>query len=529
MSQPAQVLLIEDNPGDADLVRLRLVEGGTPVNVNCVNRLADGLASLDAKTPSVVLLDLNLPDSHGPETFRKVLDKAPDVPVVILSGQEDEALAMKAIHQGVQDYLVKGDMTSRNLERSMRYAIERQALLRSLEISRKQQIEFKNQFLSHVSHELRTPLTCIHQYVSLLFDGLAGPVAPEQRDHLQTVLKSVNQLHAMIRDLLEATRAESGKLRVEPRCLALVELVQQAVAMVRPSAEQKRISVELVADQRLPLTYADPDRVLEVLINLLDNAIKFTDTGGAISLKANALETDSDFIYVSVTDNGSGISPEAITMIFERLYQEPDTIEGSRSGLGLGLFIAKELITLHGGRIWAASQPGEGSTFTFTLPVYSLPKLLKPVIIHEAKLRNAFVLLRVDLRPSFNPPRGNWRETCRQCLELLQRCVYVDKDLVLPAMAGNGPVETFFVVASTDMQRVEIMISRVKEQLGAVASLKNSGAIEVSAAPIPVVLTPEIWMLDEQVDEVAETVRQMVIQELAGAHSRTEKENRNAN
>jgi len=342
-------------------------------------------------------------------------------------------------------------------------------------------------------------------------------------------LKSVNQLHAMIRDLLEATRAESGKLRVEPRCLALVELVQQAVAMVRPSAEQKRISVELVADPHLPMIYADPDRILEVLINLLDNAIKFTDTGGAISLKANALETDSDFIYVSVTDNGSGISPEAITLIFERLYQEPDTIEGSRSGLGLGLYIAKELITLHGGRIWASSQPGQGSTFTFTLPVYSLPKLLKPVIIHEGKLRNAFVLLRVDLRPSFNPPRGNWRETCRQSLELLQRCVYVDKDLVLPAMAGNGPVETFFVVASTDMQRVGIMISRVKEQLGAVASLKNSGTIEVSAAPIAVVLTPEIWTLDEQVDAVAETVRLMVIQELAGAHGRTEKENRNAN
>src|SRR5438034_132757 len=143
MSQPPHVLLVEDNPGDADLVRLRLVESGTPVNVSCVNRLADGLAAIALQPPSVVLLDLNLPDSRGPETFRRVLEKAPDVPVVILSGQEDEALAMKAIHQGVQDYLVKGDMTSRNLERSMRYAIERQGLLRSLEVSRKQQIEFK--------------------------------------------------------------------------------------------------------------------------------------------------------------------------------------------------------------------------------------------------------------------------------------------------------------------------------------------------------------------------------------------------
>ena len=105
MIQPAQVLLIEDNPGDADLVRLRLVESNTPVNVSCFNRLSDGLASLASHPPTVVLLDLNLPDSHGLETFRKVLEKAPDIPVVILSGQEDEALAMKAIHQGVQDYL----------------------------------------------------------------------------------------------------------------------------------------------------------------------------------------------------------------------------------------------------------------------------------------------------------------------------------------------------------------------------------------------------------------------------------------
>ena len=443
---------------------------------------------------------------------------------MILSGQEDEALAMKAIHQGVQDYLVKGDMTSRNLERSMRYAIERQALLRSLEISRKQQIEFKNRFLSHVSHELRTPLTCIHQYVSLLVDGLAGPVAPEQRDHLQTVLKSVNQLHAMIRDLLEATRAESGKLRVEARCLALVELVQQAVAMMRPLAQDKGISVELIADPRIPLLYADPDRILEVLINLIDNAIKFTPNGGSITVKANALETDSEFAYVSVADTGSGIGPEAQPLIFERLYQDPDSIDGSRKRLGLGLFIAKELVTLHGGRIWVASQPGEGSTFTFTLPIYSLSKLLKPVITHAGKLRDSMVLVRVEVKPLSNLPRGNWRETCRQCLELLQRCVFVDKDLVLPAMAGNGPTETFFVVASTDMQRVNIMTGRIIEQISGLASLKGTGKVEVTAKPVEAAVA-ESPSLDEQIEAVADRVAEMIVQELDFIHGRSKKEN----
>ena len=125
-----EVLLIEDNPGDADLVRLRLIEGKSPVSVNCVNRLADGLASLSDETPSVILLDLNLPDSHGAETFRRVIEHSPNVPIVVLSGQDDQALAERAVHQGVQDYLVKGDISSKHLERAIRYAVERQGALR---------------------------------------------------------------------------------------------------------------------------------------------------------------------------------------------------------------------------------------------------------------------------------------------------------------------------------------------------------------------------------------------------------------
>src|SRR5258707_2733919 len=136
-----RVLLIEDNPGDADLIRLRLVESSSPVDVSCAQRLSDGLDSLAQLRPSVVLLDLNLPDSQGAETFRKVLAKAPDVPVVILSGQDDEALATKALHLGAQDYLIKGAYGRGELDRAMRHAMERQALLRSLEMSRKQQLE----------------------------------------------------------------------------------------------------------------------------------------------------------------------------------------------------------------------------------------------------------------------------------------------------------------------------------------------------------------------------------------------------
>ncbi len=524
-NEPAHVLLIEDNPGDADLVRLRLVESKSEVQVNCVPRLSDALACLDVETPALVLLDLNLPDSHGAETFRRIRQKAPNVPVVILSGQDDPALAMKAVQQGVQDYLVKGDVTSKQLERALRYAVERQGLLRSLEIARQQQIEFKNQFLSHVSHELRTPLTCIHQYVTLLLDGLAGPMAPDQTDHLKTVLKSVNQLHAMIRDLLEATRADSGKLRIEPRCIDIGELIQQAVAMMRPAAAEKRVGLEAGVDRSIPLVHADPDRTLEVLINLIDNGIKFTPPEGSVIVKASMVETDPASVYLSVSDSGRGIPQESLPRVFERLYQDPDRVDGNRTGLGLGLYIAKEIVTLHGGRIWVASDEGSGSTFSFTLPIYSLAKLLLPVIVHQGHLREALVLVRVELTPLPNSLRGSWKETCVRCLGLLRRCVYVDKDLVLPPTASSGPVETFFVVASTDMERVSIMMDRIRSQVGALPQLKTSGTLRVAAEPIPAPPAADPRTLEQQIWGVADYVTEIIQQGLWNGHKFNEKEN----
>ncbi|HXM66836.1 MAG TPA: hybrid sensor histidine kinase/response regulator [Candidatus Acidoferrum sp.] len=504
------VLLIEDNPGDADLVRLRLVEGHLRVKVNCVSRLSDGLAFLTKESPSLVLLDLNLPDSCGAETFRRLMEHSPKVPVVVISGQDDEVLAMKAVHHGVQDYLIKGDISSKNLERAMRYAVERQALLRSLEIAQEQQLEFKNQFLSHVSHELRTPLTCIHQYVTLLLDGIAGPIAPDQAEHLKTILKSVNQLHAMIRDLLQSTRADSGKLRIEPRCIAIGDLVQQATAMLRPTANEKKVGLEIGLEQRLPLVQADPDRVLEVLINLVDNAIKFTPPDGTVTLQASVVEADPSSIYISVSDTGRGIGPEAKALIFERLYQDPESVDNNRSGLGLGLFICREIIRLHEGRIWLSSEPGQGSTFTFTLPVYSLAKLLAPVIAYQNRLRPSFVLVRIELTPLTSPPRGNWKEVWQQCIEIVRHCVYLDKDLVLPPMGTSGTSETFFVVASTDLRRSGIMTTRIREQLERAADLKTNGTLTMTSVPVQLPVADIEESLDQQVQSVAACIAQMI-------------------
>jgi signal transduction histidine kinase len=513
------VLLIEGNPGDADLVRLRLVEGDSAVNVSYVSRLADGLASMAKSPPSVVLLDLNLPDSHGADTFRKVLEKSPGVPVVILSRQDDKVLAMAALHQGVQDYLVKGEITGSHLERVMRYAIERQALIRSLEMSRQQQLEFKNQFLSHVSQELRTPLTCIHEFVTILLDGLAGDINPEQRYHLGTVLNSVHQLRAMIRDLLEATQAESGKIRIEPRCINIGDLMQQAVSMMAATAKEKHVGLEVGLDTRIPFVYADPDRVLQVLINLIDNGIKFTAPEGSVLVKACMGKSEPSMVYLSVADTGRGIDPEAKALIFERLYQDPNSIDNNRAGLGLGLFIAKQLVELHGGRIWVASELGNGSTFSFTLPLYSLAKLLFPVITCEGRLRDDIVLVEVELTPVSNLPRTNWKGVCQQSLDTLRCCVYLDKDLVLPVMGNTGTSETFFVAASTDLDGVEIMMNRIRKQLAAGAGLKAACVLNVSATAVPLPATEDGKPLEELVQAVADRVTEVALLALASKSS----------
>jgi signal transduction histidine kinase len=505
------VLLIEDNAGDADLLRLRLLEGDSRVDVICVARLADGLASMAKNPPSVVLLDLNLPDSHGADTFRKVLKQSPGVPVVILSGQDDKALAIKALHQGVQDYLVKGDFSSSQLEHAIRHAIERGALIRSLEVSRVQQLEFKNQFLSHVSHELRTPLTCIHQFASILRDGLAGEVNPCQQEHLDTVLNNVHQLQVMVRNLLEVTRAESERSRVQARCITVADLVRKAVSTMTTTAKERQILCEVGLDSPIPCAYADPDRVLQVLINLIDNAIKFTPAGGSILVSAFMVEADPAMVYLSVADTGPGVSPEARALIFERLYQDSRSIDIGRAGLGLGLSIAKELVELQGGRIWVVSELGNGSTFSFTLPLYSLAKLLFPVVTHEARLRETVVLVEVELIPLSSPPKSDWKDICQRTLETLERCIYLDKDLVIPSSGTTGNSEIFFVAAATDLVRAEVMMKRIRQQLAAVSGLEGAGALRVSATAVTLPSAEHDKTLETQVQELSHRLTTMVL------------------
>jgi PAS domain S-box-containing protein len=258
----------------------------------------------------------------------------------------------------------------------MRDVTERKNAAAALEEAHRERHRLQEKFLSHVSHELRTPLTAIYFFTTNVLDGLLGNLTPEQHEQLSLVVENVEQLKIMVSDLIDITRVETHKLVVEPQAISSVKLIAEVLNTCRTNAALKniRLTSELTSD--LPLLWADPVRVRQIFINLVDNAIKFTPAGGAVTVNGRACAEDNGLLCLSVTDTGCGISPENLEIVFDRLTQiKINDAEASRNGLGLGLFIARELVLRQGGRIWLESQLDHGSTFSFTLPVISLEKL----------------------------------------------------------------------------------------------------------------------------------------------------------
>jgi signal transduction histidine kinase len=235
---------------------------------------------------------------------------------------------------------------------------------------RKEQLIMKDQILSHVSHELRTPLTAVHEFTVILRDGLAGPVNEEQKEYLQIALKNIKQLNRMIEDLIESAKVDAHRLQFNPERVSFRPVLDEVLRTLRSVASEKKISLTTDVLTDLPALHADPDRVRQVMLNLLDNALRFTPERGTITIRAGVFDQAPAFVCISVTDTGPGISPEIQKRLFQRLYQGDEAGAASRKGLGLGLYICKEIVSRHKGKIWVTSQPGQGSTFYFTLPVF---------------------------------------------------------------------------------------------------------------------------------------------------------------
>ncbi|MGE5818711.1 MAG: ATP-binding protein [Deltaproteobacteria bacterium] len=222
----------------------------------------------------------------------------------------------------------------------------------------------KTEFVSMVSHELRTPLTSIQGYAELLLED--KQIAEEQRESLTLVKKNADRLLGLINDLLDLSRMEAGRIDLHCTSLDLARLILEVVGSLRPLIEAKRQRFRLDLGEALPAVWADADRVTQILTNLISNAHKYTLAEGNITVAARR---DNGFVRVDVSDTGIGLSPEDQAQLFTKFFRAHDRSPQAGRGTGLGLVITRLLVELHGGRITVSSALGQGSTFTFSLPM----------------------------------------------------------------------------------------------------------------------------------------------------------------
>ncbi len=242
-------------------------------------------------------------------------------------------------------------------------AANRQLELRNREVERANRL--KTEFVASMSHELRTPLHTIIGFAELLAEELEGPLNEKQKRFVGHIHKDSLHLLELINDILDLSRIEAGRLDLRQEAFDIAGAVEEAMATIRPQAIAKSQHLEWAGTLEIPLQ-ADRLRFKEVLFNLLSNAVKFTPEGGSICVDAAVRGLMAE---ISVTDTGIGISAEEHAAVFEKFYQAGSTTRGVKEGTGLGLAIAKQLVEAHGGRIWVDSTPGEGSRFSFTMPV----------------------------------------------------------------------------------------------------------------------------------------------------------------
>src|SRR5579871_1612364 len=356
-----RALLVEDNPGDARLIREMLRETGAnaaSVELSIVDRLSAGLERISGGHFDLVLLDLSLPDSSGLETFERVHTLAPGVPVVVLSGLDDEAVAVRAVQFGAQDYLVKGQVDGGTILRSMRYAVERQRL----EAARAELERQRDEFFSSVSHDLRTPVAEIKAAIGVVLANEPENMPPTLHRLLGNIDLAADELTKLIEDLLEIARLQAGRVTLWRAPIDVRDVVLRAAHAIEPLTVERRQTLDVLQPETPVIAEVDGDRLGRVLRNLLANAQKYSSEHGRIVVR---LEEDAERVRISVADDGPGIRPEDQERIFERFYR----VSGSAAvGTGLGLAIARGLVELHGGTLSVTSAPGSGSTFTVSLP-----------------------------------------------------------------------------------------------------------------------------------------------------------------
>jgi len=374
-----KVLIVEDNPTDALIVKKKLQRDDRfDYEVSHVVSGEEALLSLEKDSYHMVLLDYNLPKKGGLEILKDIKSKNIDVPVIMITGQGDEMVAAQLIREGALDYLPKRENYEDAVPFMIRKGIvefrakqERERLQREIALKKdelektnnqlKELDRMKSDFVANVVHELRTPLAIIKGNLDNIDQGFAGDVQPKQKEILSDIFRVINRLSRLVNDLLDLSKIESGKMELNKEDLDIIELARETMKGFEKLASSKGISIVEDFPKNPVIIHADRDKLTQVFVNLAGNSMKFTDKG-TVAIKIIELQ---DEIQIEIQDTGSGIPKDQIEKIFDKFTRV--TAE-KKEGTGLGLPIAKDIITLHKGRIRAETEPGKGSRFIFVLP-----------------------------------------------------------------------------------------------------------------------------------------------------------------
>jgi signal transduction histidine kinase len=310
-----------------------------------------GVLSITSKQPRVFTADETMVISAYAEQCAIAIEHAR-----LLAAQATIAMENAKLYEQVRQYA--GDLEAQVAVRTRELQETNQQLAAAS--------RHKSAFLANVSHELRTPLTAVKGSVDNMLDGLTGAVNDKQRRYLTRIQANTDRLARLIHDLLDLARIEAGKSDLQPASLPVVALTHEVVEYLGPMAAEKHICLEVAAADASVTAWADREKVTQVLMNLMGNALKFTPAHGTVVIAIH--RSDDAWVQIAVTDTGPGIPAAEATHIFEQFYQIATAGRQKTTGTGLGLAIAKSLVEMQGGQLWVESAVGRGSTFAFTLP-----------------------------------------------------------------------------------------------------------------------------------------------------------------
>lgn len=475
------VLLIDDDPDHLEMLELMLRRrqksrnAQRTLNIETFTDPAEALAHLSLIDSAVIVCDFEFPDGTGLDWMPHLL-KSDAGPVIFLTAHADAEMASRAFKNGASDFLLK-DSVAENpelLEHAISGALRRSRLeSRNNELQRElmianSELEQKNEklrelmdtahrFVDDVAHEFRTPLTVIKEFASILDDGMAGEVNTKQHEYLGFIEHATRELAQLVDDFLDCSKLRAGKLRVDRRPFEVADLLASVRPMLQCRAASKNITITENIEPNLARVFADEHMASRVIVNLTVNAIKFSPPNSEIVVYARTGSVGD--VEIGTTDAGPGLSTDEQKFLFERFNQVGRLRRTSEKGFGLGLTIAKELVWLNLGSMDIRSTPGEGSTFSFTLPPNDPEIVISRYLEHVGRLENApstpFSLLHAA--PTNGCPTAEQirHRLAGQCRSL---------DLVVPAVDGRS------VLLIGPSEQPDDWIARLGEELEAMRS-----------------------------------------------------------